>query len=185
MHKVINDISAEPITATEAKLHLRVDTTADDTLIAGLIPAARVFAEHYTGRSLVSRTLEMALPCFPEGSIYLDAPPVTSVVSIKYTDTAGVEQTVPSGDYTLSPYGESRRVSLIYGKTWPMTQDVPDAVRIQYVAGYASLPSSAKSAMLLMIGHWYSNREAVGDVKLAEVPLGAINLLNTVKTWGK
>ena len=185
MHKVITDAAAEPLLLADVKLHLRVDTTDDDDLITALIPAAREFAEHYTGRSLVVRTLEMAMHRFPEYHIDLEASPVTSVVSIKYTDAAGVEQTVPDTDYTLSLYGDSRRVSRGYLKQWPITQDIADAVRIQYVAGYETLPGAARAAMLLLIGHWYARREAVGDVKVSEVPLGAINLLNTVKAWGK
>lgn len=185
MHKVITDADAEPLLLAEVKAHLRVDVTDDDALITALIPAAREFAEHYTGRSLVVRTLEMALHFFPEYHIDLDASPVTSVVSIKYTDMAGNEQTVPDTDYTLSPYGEARRISLGYLKQWPVTQDVPDAVRIQYVAGFAALPAAARSAMLLLIGHLYQNRQEVSATKLTEVPMGAIALLNTIKAWGK
>ena len=185
MHKVITDAIAEPLLLADVKLHLRVDTTDDDALITALIPTAREFAEHYTGRSLVVRTLEMALHGFPEDHIDLDAPPVSSVVSIKYTDTAGNEQTVPDTDYTLSPYGEARRISRGYLKQWPITQDVADAVRIQYVAGYAALPDAAHAAMLLLIGHLYQNRQSVSAAKLVEVPMGAIALLNTIKAWGK
>jgi hypothetical protein len=92
---------------------------------------------------------------------------------------------VPDTDYTLSPYGESRRISLGYLKQWPVTQDIPDAVRIQYVAGFAALPAAARSAMLLLIGHLYQNRQDVSATKLTEVPMGAIALLNTIKAWGK
>jgi phage conserved hypothetical protein, phiE125 gp8 family len=185
MHKIITDAAAEPLLLADVKVHLRVDTTDDDALITALIPVAREFAEHYTGRSLVERTLEMALRCFPEYHIDLDASPVTSVVSIKYTDAAGVEQTVPDTDYTLSPYGDACRVSLGYLKQWPVTQDIDDAVRIQYVAGFTTLPNAARAAMLLLIGHLYENRQAVGAAKLSEVPMSAVSLLNTIKAWGK
>lgn len=185
MHKVITDAIAEPLLLADVKLHLRADTTDDDALITALIPTAREFAEHYTGRSLVVRTLEMALHGFPEDHIDLDAPPVSSVVSIKYTDMAGIEQTVPDTDYTLSLYGDSCRVSRAYLKQWPVTQDIADAVRIRYVAGYATLPDAARSAMLLLIGHLYQNRQSVSAAKLVEVPMGAIALLNTIKAWGK
>jgi uncharacterized phiE125 gp8 family phage protein len=187
MFKVITAIATEPVSTAEAKLQCRVDVTDDDTLIAALITAAREFAEHYTGRAFAAQTLEMALPCFPDdtGSIDLDMPPVATITSIKYTDTAGVEQTVSTANYTLSTYGESRRINPAYLTPWPLTQSIPDAVRIRYVTGYTTLPKAAKDAILLIVGHLYQNRSAVGDVKLEEVPMGALALLNTIKIWSK
>jgi hypothetical protein len=59
---------AEPVTRAEAKLHLKVDATADDALIDGLIVAAREWTENYCRRSWVQRTLELRLDCFPARS---------------------------------------------------------------------------------------------------------------------
>ena len=43
---------AEPISLAEAKEHLRVFGSGNDTLIAGLISTAREHVERYTGRAL-------------------------------------------------------------------------------------------------------------------------------------
>lgn len=183
-YKVITAVATEPVTLAEAKLHLRVDATDEDTLITTMITVAREFAEHYTGRALAPQTLEMALDKFPKDRIDLDMPPVTSVTSVKYTDTAGVEQTVLATDYSLSTYGESRQISLADSKTWPSTQDIADAVRIRYVTGYTTAPKAVKSAMLLLIGHLYENRQAVSSLNVNEIPMGAVALMDTVKIWG-
>ena len=53
-YKVITAVATEPVTSTEAKAHVRVIGTTDDTLIAALISSAREFAEHYTGRALAA-----------------------------------------------------------------------------------------------------------------------------------
>ena len=42
----------EPVTLTQAKAHLRIDTSSEDTLIASLITAARVWCEEYLDRTL-------------------------------------------------------------------------------------------------------------------------------------
>lgn len=184
MYKVVTPVAAEPVTTAEAKLHCRVDTTADDTLFDALVVAAREFAEHYTGRAFAAQTLELALDTFPDCNadwIDLDMPPVASVSSVKYTDTAGVEQTMDSGDYSLSVYGESRRISLAYNVSWPLTQDIPNAVRIRYVTGYTTLPKAAKQGLLLVIGHFYEKRGAATE----DVPEGALALLNTIKVWSR
>lgn len=185
MYKVVTPVATEPVTTAEAKLHCKVDHSDDDTLIATLITAAREFAEHHTGRAFAAQTLEMALNEFPDDSdedwIDLDLPPVATVSSVKYTDTAGVEQTISSSDYTLSAYGESRRINPAYSVTWPLTQDIPDAVRIRYVTGYTALPKAAKQGLLLVIGHFYEMRGPSTE----DIPAGALALLNTIKGWAK
>ncbi len=49
-----------------------------------------------------------------------------------------------------------------YGKTYPPTQNIYNAVTVRFVAGYANagaVPQRIKQAMFLLIGHWYENRE--------------------------
>ncbi|SFB74212.1 phage conserved hypothetical protein, phiE125 gp8 family [Polaromonas sp. OV174] len=191
MHKVITPVAIEPVTLQEARLHLRlIADMADlaplpeDASITAWIVAAREFAEHYTSRALAPQTLEMALDAFPAEGLDLDMPPVASITSIKYTDAAGAEQTLSAG-YALSTYGDARRVSLAHGASWPSTQDVPEAVRVRYVTGYTVTPSAARAAILLMVAHWYENRQAVSSLKAEELPMGAHDLLNTIKLWGR
>ena len=62
-----------------------------------------------------------------------------------------------------------------YSQTWPSeTLRTSDAILIRYIAGYgataASVPEEVKLAMLMMIGHFYENREATFDRILREVP---------------
>ena len=53
---------------------------------------------------------------------------------------------------------------LAYGESWPSFTPYPTgAVRIQFTAGYndiANVPQMVKQAILLLVGHWYENREA-------------------------
>lgn len=186
-HKVITAASVEPVSLAEARLHIKADDdTTEDALISVWITAAREAAEHYTGRALAPQTLEMALDCFPEyedDEILLAMPPVASITSVKYTDTAGVEQTIAGSAYALSLYGESRRLAPTFGNYWPSTQDIPDAVRIRYVTGYESCPKAAKAAILLMVAWLNENR---GDTIQPDdiQPPAAKSLLGTLKIYG-
>jgi uncharacterized phiE125 gp8 family phage protein len=162
------------------------NTTADPEL-ASIITGAREFAEQYTGRALAPRTLEMALDAFPQPEddvIQLEMPPVATISSVKYTDTAGVEQTITSTAYALSLYGDARRLAPTYGNYWPTTQDIPDAVRIQYVTGYTTCPKAARQGILLEIQLQYpGNVFTPADRERLEKARDA--LLNTVKIWGR
>ncbi len=136
----------------------------------------------------------MALDEFPgcDDEISLPMPPVASITHIKYTDTAGIEQTISPSDYVLSQYGESRAVVPAYGKYWPSTQDIPNAVRIRFLCGYgatgqaagsAACPKAAKAAILLMVAWLFDNR---GDsIQPDDIqPAAAKSLLGTIKVGG-
>lgn len=140
---------AEPVSVDDVKLSARVDAeTFDDQLALLLIPAIRAEAEHRLGRRLITQTVELVLDAFPSGEIDLRLPSVQSVTSIKYLDTAGVEQTIINTDYSLDTAASPGRVLLDTDAAWPATQDVPNAVRVRYVVGYgdddASVPANIR-----------------------------------------
>lgn len=181
--RLITAPAFEPVTLAEAKLHLRVDHTDDDTLITELIKAARVFVEKFTARALVEQTWELVIDAFPTNEILIPLPPLISVTSIKYDDLDGAEQTLPGTEYSVDTVSQP-------GWVVPVTTGWPssvfngiNSVRIQYAAGYASanspptdnVPSSLKSAILLQIGNLYQNRESqvVGTV-VNQLPTGGV-----------
>lgn len=178
----------EPITLTEAKTHCRVTGTDDDTYIGTLITAAREWVEDYTGRSLITQTRTYVLDAFPYGdeTIVLPRPPLQSVTSVVYVDTAGANQTWDSANYTVDTDRDPGGIYLAYGKTWPATRSIRHAVTITYVAGYGestdsplstNVPQRIKQAILLIIGEMYSNREVSAPVKMESVPFAIEALL--------
>lgn len=181
--KLYSAPATEPVSLVEAKLHLRVDATDEDTLITALITAARQLVEEETWRALVTQTWDYVADDWPMGDILaLPRPPLQSVTSITYVDEDGVTQTIAAADYIVDTY--QNRVVLAEGAEWPSDDLYPtSAVRVRYVAGYgaaSAVPGPIKSAMLLLIGHLYENREAVASgagVASAELPLGVRALL--------
>ena len=57
--------ASEPVSLTEAKAHLRLDSADDDSLITALIRSARETAEAHMRRALVSQTWRLSLDRFP------------------------------------------------------------------------------------------------------------------------
>lgn len=140
--------------------------SAEDALLSGLITASREYCEAFTRRALATQTIEAYLDCFPlKDRIALPRPPLQSVTSVKYKDSAGDETTLTQNtDYIVDTESDIGGIVLPYGKSWPSFTAYPlNPIKITYVAGYASnlIPKTIKQAMLLLIGHWYENREAV------------------------
>lgn len=135
--------------------------------------------------------------------------PVQSITSVKYLvsqdaeDTNGdpildsngdpttevVELTLDASTYALDNYVTPNRLVLAYGESWPSTLGSLNSVKVRYVTGYVSapdtpgnpvLPRMARSAMLLMLGHLYENREALTPNAMTELPLGVQALLDLV-----
>ena len=172
--------ATEPLSLSEAKAHLRVDIADDDTYIAALIAAARIYAEKETGRSLITQQWQLVHDSFPGPSmlgipagvrwslpghaILLDRSPVISVETIKYLDMSGTLQTMPSTDYVVDLNSEPARITPVFGKIWPITLPQIGAVKVDFTAGYgnaSAVPQGIKTWMLLRIGTLYENREEV------------------------
>lgn len=172
----------EPVTLQEAKSHLRIDFSSDDDYIQALISVARDYAEGLQRRSIVSQTIELALNCFSP-CIRLPRGPVQSIESVKYTQADGSVITIPSASYMLTSSDDV--IPLPYGSSWPCGMLIPaDGVKIRYQAGYEVVPPATKQALLLLIGHWYENREEVVIGKTAlEMPMAAKSLLWLDRTW--
>jgi uncharacterized phiE125 gp8 family phage protein len=171
--------AAEPIHLVEAKLHLRTvtgDTSEDAMIISPLITAAREYCENVTGRALATQTIT----AYPEawGLWRLPRAPVISVASIKYYDEDNAEYTLAAADYQLDTVDGQ---VLILDEPGTALREL-NPIAVEYVAGYTDCPMTVRQAMLLLIAHWYQNREAVGDVG-EELAIGVKRLLNQHKEW--
>lgn len=162
--------ASEPVTVTEVKSNSRIDTSEDDTLIGTLIQAAREYVEKYCNTTLINTTYVLRMADFPysrnvDDGIKLPRSPVNSITSIVYNDLNGDSQTWSSSLYTADIYSKPAVIVPAYGESYPSCRGHVNDVAITYVAGYgataSSVPQEIKQAMLLLIGHWYENREAV------------------------
>jgi len=181
---VTSEPSVEPVSTADMKTHLRITHSDDDTYIAALVKAARIWCEEYQNRAYIFQTIELRLDEFPEGGgeIELPRPPLESVTSVKYIDTGGNTQTWDTANYTVDKYYHPARIVEAYSKSWVNTRDVINAVTVTYVAGYGStanlVPASIVHAIKLIVSHWYEHREEVTDRTFKEVPLAAKALLD-------
>jgi len=175
----------EPITLTEVKEHLRIDSsnTSEDDFINTLIAAATIYYQSRSWRQLITATYKQYLEDFPAVGMELRKPPLQSVTSIKYEDTNGVEQTLSSSVYQVDVKSEVGRIVLADGESFPDTDEVINAVTIEYKAGYgdaaSDVPALVKSVLKLIVAHLFENRDMVTKMGTpAQVPFPeAIDML--------
>ena len=183
--KVVTAATSNPITLTEAKTHLKVDTTADDTFITNLIKSATSSAQEYTNRFFIATTIQQVGDKWEDISNLLKSP-VASVTNIKYVDTSGSLQTLSTDVYFVDDVNKPARIGLKPNQSYPEIIDRLNAVQVNYVVGLAAGPDEVdegiRQALLLTIGNWYQNRQAVVTGTIAtELPMNAKFLLDQYK----
>lgn len=211
--------SVYPVTLAEAKAHLRIDTTDDDSLITSLLASATRWAEDYCDRTFVHTQYTMRLDSFygaigspvqfglkadgnnidgrqsivPNLDIELPRPPMVTAttataVTITYTPVAGAATTtLDAAEYRVDRNATPGVCRPLYGKTWPSHLVDQNSTTVTWWAGYSSdgsrVPAPVKSAILMIVSHLWSNRDAAQESALNEVPFGVKAMLDTLR-WG-
>ena len=189
--------AVEPVTLSEAKAHLRVDTSDDDTYIGTLITAAREWCEEYLDRTLVHTQWVMRFDKFPDSGIEpveLPRPPMVAsgtatAVSVTFTTEPGSTATYSTAEYRVDRYATPGTVLPIYGTTWTPHRQDDNAISVTWWSGYgatgASVPAAIRHAMLMLIAHWYETRAATVSTGAVpqDVPFGVKSLLDSQR-WG-
>lgn len=170
MITTIVEPTGEVISLLLVKKHLRVTWDHDDVLIESYIDSAIDHVEQMTNRFLLTRTVRQTSESICDRYL-LEASPVQSVTSVSVTDTDDVTTTITDfeidGDYLVFPDTVE----------FPALKDSPSAVTVEYVTGYASVPKSVTQAIMLLVSHFYENREAVGT-SMKEIPMTTTALLS-------
>lgn len=175
---------AEPVTTEEALAQVRTQGEDAEEILEGIIPQAREYVEKLIDRPLAVQTFDGYLSTFPDET-YIPFPigGVQSVTSIVYTTEEGELVTMDSLDYRLDPV--AGRVYLTSGRSWP-TEALAEgfAIRIRFTAGYSSCPGPLKRAVLLLVGHFWENTEAVvaePGIVASPMPLGLERLIENYR----
>lgn len=183
----------DPVTLEELKDNSNITGTVDDEMLAALIQAATDHTEELLGRVLVPRTIDFKCDGFPawdEHPIVLPHPPLISITSVRYYDSADTLQTWDASKYEIDAAPAYNGLLFpVKGEAWPATRQFRDSVLIEYIAGYDPLsttnnadrvPRPIKQAILMLASHLYENREAttIGTNFFAQtMPMGYLALL--------
>lgn len=153
----INDFSAvpiaplvEPVTLAEAKNYCRVTTTADDTLIQLMISSAREAIEIATGLSLVPKNVTTYFNNIG-GNFEIPFGPI-DVSTLEVFDMGQNGMEILPADYILVGDEFPKMV-------FPKYADF----KATYEAGYTTIPTDLKLAILDQVSYDYENRGLDAD----------------------
>lgn len=166
----------EPISLSEAKPFLRVDSPDHDTLISTLISTARHMAEQYIRQSLITQTWKLSVPaCQIEDAnilgnhaVRLAMGPVKTITAVAAVASDGTTQVIDSEQYYLSTDREALLVNAGL---------VSYQLDISYTAGYgaaADIPPPIRQAILMHVAAMFDHPQ---DDSAHDVPPSARVLL--------
>lgn len=159
---LITPPTVAPITFEEIRDILRVNDSHQPQ-VETLIEWATDEIERYCERAIMDQSWKLSFhDCFPtcrDGEINLPMGKVSSVSSVKYYDTEGVQQTLVNGtdyEFSIGDYAILRpKVS------WPSTERRLNAVNIEFVVGYgtdpASVPGNLRAALQALVADKHEN----------------------------
>lgn len=159
----------EPISLKQVKEFVSIEGDEFDTLLTGFIAAARDHAQAITGTRLVEQTVQLRADAWSDLH-ELPIGPVSGIASIVFEDRYGAEQVVPETVYELIGEGLARGIRPQVGQNWPGDRrSASGTIRVALTVGYAILPPSIETALLVMVGDQFAFRESgiVGTVAAA------------------
>lgn len=137
---VTTDIITELVTVDDAKLWLKISFDTDDTIIASLIKAARIYIENLTNCALGAKTIEIIADLDYTESYYLPAP-LTSILTLTRWDGSA---------FVANTWYYLFRNSLAINES--------GRYKITFTCGYTVLPNDLKTDILKLVAWNYQNR---------------------------
>lgn len=168
------------LSLADAKAHLRVDVTAEDDLITDLIGAALDTCQQVTGRYLGSTSATLYADGWKNQAFTFG--PVTAISKVEYYNQANTLTELPAARWWADLESTPQRI----------TFDAPPAiytnrhqgVKVSATLGEGTIPRPMRQAALLLVGHYYENRQqVVTGSKPEAIPMAVDFLLNPFRVW--
>lgn len=190
----------EAVTAELTRLHCRIDTLDDRDLLNNYIATARVMAEGYLSRALITQTVLWTVRpgSSPRerlcGPLELPRAPIQSIASVAMMDDLGNATTIQSASLPVTSYGSfsgyiadlaltparlriGRDTALTGGM--PLHQTRVEYLQVSMVVGYGpnpeDIPPNIAQAIMMTAAFLYEHR---GDEGGGEMPNAVQRLLD-------
>ena len=192
-YSIVSQPFVEPITLADASEHLRVDSEDDIGYISGLIAVAREYVDSVTGRVsavtswlLLAPTWDSLTSNLYSREIPLLRTPLLEVSSVKYYAPSSSTLTEITAENLIVVKGaEPGWLKVI--TALPTVDDRPDAIQIQFLAGYRAdetVPPGHRHAIKMLVAHLYEQRQPVAFASCQNIPYALDALISNQKVGG-
>lgn len=177
--------STEPIIASELQTHANI--IGEDSYLESLIVAARKQMERYLNRALITQSWKVFYDCWSY-EMQIPFPPLISVSTVKYYNSAGTLTTLASSNYWVVNTQDPGMVIRRHDVSYPELQDgKPDAIEIAFTAGYGNaddVPEDIRHGIKLLATDLYEHRgtKVVGTIS-GEIPGYLVDLVHSYKVY--
>lgn len=175
--KLITAATTLPVSLATVRAHCRIEDGRFDSVLDSMRRGAVAHIERLLGLAIGEQTWQLNLAAFAD-VIELHQGPVLNLVedSFIYTDVDGVPQPVDPAVYTLDAITNPAAIVRNDGESWPVPIDRPNAVQLQFVAGWTeqTLPADLQLAVCMITGAWF-------DGETGKIPAAAMDLLHAYR----
>ena len=161
--KINSTTGSEIVNTADLKLFSRIDTTADDAIIARMITQARIWCENYISRDIVAKNRSYYLD-ETEGVFSIPFGPVSSITSIVADGDAVTHTNIGLDKETIElDNGYAKKVTVVY-----ITEGLNDSLLQQ--------------AVLQLAATYYESRtDFITGSITSEIPTDTRDILNSYK----
>lgn len=184
----ITDPAFIAVTLARLRTNSNIPSGQDEDFLTEALKSAEDYVERYLECTIGLAEWRLTLDSFPPvGDRLIPLWPIRAVTAIAYTAADGTAATAMDLSQIVQPIGNGRyHLRLKKGFSWPVTDGSPHAVAITFDAGWptqATLPGTLTRAILMLVSHFYENREAVlTGSNSKEVELGVQSMLAMLET---
>jgi len=173
--EIVSTTGSELITTSDVKDYVRIDTTADDTLIDRMIIQARIWCENYISRDIVAKARKYYLDK-AEGFIQIPFAPVATITSV----------TVQGSSAEYQEKGLNKEQIILTSGVNQVLSGSNTSFAMEVLITYTTAGLSddlIKQALLQMVSTYYDNRaDFVQGNNLNEIPTNVKSILASYKT---
>jgi uncharacterized phiE125 gp8 family phage protein len=168
--KLITPATGAVVSLAEFKEHLRwpVHDNSEDTNMERKLGAAEEDFKDFTGRPILTESWRMLFDTFPNKITLTKAPVDTATIVVKYYDSDDVLQILSSAEYKIIDGGQTGMTSIKFDGNIPSVYDKPQAVYIDYSAGWSTVPDKVVAGILEQASDYFEYRAS--DNKMPVMP---------------
>lgn len=191
-----SELNSPPVTLSDIKSYLRVDTDDEDAVLTGMLAAAVSYVQEVTNTIIVKSSVTVKWADFPSSGVKALGVPVglyenitPGASSLTYPKTDGTTGSLSFPPLSYRTHGTNIAINVGTLSEWPNDYDRTHQNSVVLVMPATSgsainVPSQLSAAIKMLVAHWYVHREGIACGSVSNMPYGLQALLQNCTFYG-